>query len=288
MGARFSNSIRLVGACWRVLMLDKELLVFPLMSALALSSLSAIAVAPAVADGSIMARLEVFSRKVAEADDPRLLIMLFLIYFVAYFVMIFFNAALIACVRIRFAGGDPTVMDGLRAAGERLPQIFAWALLTSTVGFVLSQIENRSRGLMRFLVGLFGAGWAVATYFAVPVLVSERTGPIDAVRGSLLVIRHAWGESMISVVGLSVINSIGATAVAVIAIAGVFRFESSPPSAIALWIIAGASMVLLALVSSTLNTILRAALYAYAVDHNMPDDFDADLIRNAFSAERQS
>ena len=33
--------------------------------------------------------------------------------------MIFFNAALVACAIIRFRGGDPTVMDGLRAATAR-------------------------------------------------------------------------------------------------------------------------------------------------------------------------
>lgn len=288
MGAKIARAAKLMAACWRVLMLDKELLLFPLMSFLALASLLAGLIGPSVLDGTILDRLERFSRKAAEADDPRLLALLFLIYFVTYFVMIFFNAALIACVRIRFAGGDPTVMDGLRAAFDRLPQIFAWALLTSTVGFLLSQIENRSKGLMRFLVGLFGAGWAVATYFAVPVLVSERTGPIDAVKGSMMVIRHAWGESMVSVVGLSVLNSIGVTVAMIIAIIGAFRYQTSPPSAIAIWVIVAIFLFLLALVTSTLGTILKAALYAYAVDKNIPGDFDTDVIRNAFSTDRNA
>lgn len=288
MGAKISRAVKLMGACWRVLMLDKELLLFPLMSFLALTSLLGGLIGPAILDGTILDRLERFSQKAAEANDPRLLAMLFLIYFVTYFVMIFFNAALVACVRIRFAGGDPGVMDGLRAAFDRLPQIFAWALLTSTVGFLLNQIESRSKGLARFLVGFLGAGWAVATYFAVPVLVSERTGPIDAVKGSLMVIRSAWGESMISVVGLSVLNGIGVTLAMIVALIGAVRYQTSPPSAIAIWIIVAIFLFVLALVVSTLGTILKAALYAYAVDRNMPEDFDPDMIKHAFSTERNA
>ena len=49
----------------------------------------------------------------------------FAFYFCSYFVIIFCNAAIISCALIRLNGGEPSIGDGLAAAGSRLPQILA-------------------------------------------------------------------------------------------------------------------------------------------------------------------
>ena len=70
-------------------------------------------------------------------------VILFAYYVASYFVIIFFNSALVACAIIRFQGGDPTLKDGLAAAAARLPQILGWAIFAATVGMILRSIESR-------------------------------------------------------------------------------------------------------------------------------------------------
>ncbi len=56
---------------------------------------------------------------------------------VHYFIMTFFNAATVHSAALRMQGGNPNVMTGLKGVMSRLPQIFGWALVAATVGFVL-------------------------------------------------------------------------------------------------------------------------------------------------------
>src|SRR5262249_42533910 len=126
-----------------------------------------------------------------------------------YFVIVFFNSALVACAIIRFKGGDPTVSDGLRAAGNRFPQILAWALASATVGVILRAIESRSEKVAQFAAALVGAAWSIATFFVVPVLVVERVGPVDAVKRSLSVLTRTWGEALTANFGVGFIKFVG-------------------------------------------------------------------------------
>lgn len=45
---------------------------------------------------------------------------LFLWYYLNFFLVLFFNSALVACADIRLKGGDPPASDGLRTAVGRL------------------------------------------------------------------------------------------------------------------------------------------------------------------------
>ena len=190
MTGKFSRAFRIVKSCWKVLLLDKEILVFPLLSLITLGALLGVTVGPLWVSGELFTFLEAMSDSGETEVEIWTIAVCFLAYFVTYFVIIFFNSALIACVSIRFAGGDPTVMDGLKAATQRLPLIFAWALFTSTVGFILKMLESKSKGLMKILISFLGAGWAIASYFAVPVLVAEKAGPITAVKRSVSIIKR--------------------------------------------------------------------------------------------------
>lgn len=44
------------------------------------------------------------------------------------------------------------------------------------------------------LSGIFSALWGVATYFAIPVVVTEDVGPIRAIKRSSALLRRIWGE----------------------------------------------------------------------------------------------
>ena len=61
-------------------------------------------------------------------------------------------------------------------------------------------ITDTLKKYLGFLGGLLGGllefSWAVITYFVVPVLVTEKVGPVTAVKRSAAILRAKWGESL--------------------------------------------------------------------------------------------
>jgi Family of unknown function (DUF6159) len=284
---KIERAITLGVACWDVLMLDKEMLLFPIMSTVALLSVLGSGGWIVYSTPELFAYLQALMEQANPDQDPRFWLLVFVIMFVNYFIMIFFNAALLSCAMIRFAGGDPTVMDGLNSSVRRLPQIFVWALVTATVGWLLKILESRLKGLGRLFVGLLGAGWAVATYFAVPILVVDGVGPVDAVKRSVQAVRKTWGEALVGHIGLGALNLITTLIVVLIGVAGASVFAQNPVLGSALVTVAVVILLLGVLIVTTLSAILRAALYIYAIEGEVPMHFDRKLIRDAFQPDKR-
>ena len=278
-GGRIRNGWALARQSFRLLMLDKALLVFPLLSAISCFLVLGGFLAGAWASGIVEGE--------AAAEGPIGWLLLFAYYFVNYFVIVFFNSALVACAVIRFRGGVPTLGAGLRAARECLPQIAAWALLAATVGVLLRMIEERVQVLGRIVIALLGAAWTIAAYFVVPLLVVEKLGPVDALKGSAAVLKKAWGESIVGNAGVALITFLGTlllvllTGVATVALA-------IKLSSIAI-VVAGLGLIVLlvvlsALIGSALNSIVLSALYLYATEGKVPEAFAGARLEDAFVA----
>lgn len=273
--------------CWRVLMLDKELLIFPILSFTALALTVAGIVWPIYDSGY----LDTLVTEIQGAPDTASMAVLMAIGYgcmvVTTFIYVFFNAALIGCARIRFAGGDPTVGDGLRIAVGRLPLILAWSLVAATVGFLLSRVRDGKGLVGRIIGGLVGTAWAIMTYFAIPVLVMDRVGPVQAMKTSAGLIRRTWGETAVSEIGLSAVGFVAAIPACFLIFAGSALFETQPAVGAGLIGVALVMMALTALVVTTLSAILRTALYVYAVEGRMPAAFDRIDPRRAFGRDRR-
>ena len=253
---------------WRVLMLDKELLVFPLLSGLA-----CLLVLVTFAAGAFFADV---TRRGA-TGEAFTWVLLFAYYFANYFVIVFFNSALAACALIRFKGGNPTLDDGMKAAKARIPQIVAWALLAATVGVVLRMIQDRVEFVGKIVIGLIGAAWTIATYFVVPLLVVEKLGPVDAVKRSVTLMKETWGESLVSNVGIGLvvfIATIGFLVVAGSATVVLSAITGSTAILVTGLIVIAAFLVTATLVGSALNTIVLSALFLYATEKKVPQAFD--------------
>jgi hypothetical protein len=274
---RLRNGWQLGMESLRVLRTDKKLLVFPLLSGLAcllvmLSFALPLMNSPwanAVQNGQ-------------NPNDPLVYVVLFAFYFANYFVIVFFNSALVACAIIRFNGGEPTLGDGLGAAMARLPQIAGWSLVSATVGLILRAIESMDDRVGRFIAGILGMAWSVLTYFVVPVLVVEKVGPIQAFKRSAGIIRQTWGEAVAGRFGIGLIMFLLFLLALVPLIIG--AVVGGP----ALWIGLVLTLVLviiMALVSAAAQVIITAALYQYATDRGAPRQFDERLLEGAFGAK---
>ena len=278
---RLSRSWSLVKASWSVLRQDKELLLFPLISSLAMLAVVACFALPILGSGA----LDGLAR--GGGSTPLHYGIAFLFYVVQYFVIFYFNAALVGAAMIRLDGGDPTLGDGLRIASSKLGAIFGYALIAATLGLVLRMLQERVGFLGRIVVGLLGTGWTVATYLVVPVLVTRDVGPVAAVRESAVLLKRTWGENVIGQAGLGV--AFGLTQFAVIATGVAIIIAAALTESLPL-IIAAAVLLLSAvlftfLIHGALSGIYAAALYRFAADRESTPGFNTDALQLAFKAK---
>lgn len=277
MFERISRGMRLTKQSLQVLREEKSLLVFPILSGMACLAVLATFAAPLWLTGYAEGVLD----EQQMPNDPIAYAILFAYYFVNYFVIVFFNSALISCAIIRFHGGNPTIADGLGAATARLPQILGWAAVSATVGVVLKAIESRSEKAGQFAASLLGGAWSIATYFVVPVLVVEGLGPIAGVKRSFAILRKTWGESLVANFSVSLFVLVACLAAAIPAIIGIVI-----GNAVGLAVGIGITILLIiaiSLVAAALNTIIIAALYLYAAEGRAPQQFDEALLRGAYA-----
>ena len=274
---KFERSWQIMRASWDVLRQDKEILVFPAISGIALILIMASFAVPIFALGGI----ETVQRIARHNGTVGNLVVLFAFYFINYFVVVFFNTAIVACATIRMRGGNPTVGDGLQASGERIFEIAGWALVSASVGMILRVIEERSKLIGRIVAGLLGMAWGITSYLVIPILVNERKGPMEAVQESARLIKKTWGEELIGGFSFGLLFfALSLPAVLLIA-AGV----ASGKGFLALGFVAVAVIYVIALsvVQAALQGIFQAALYQYAKKGETPPGFDREVLNGAIT-----
>lgn len=274
---RFERSWELVKASVAVLRSDRQLLVFPLLSALCALLVSATFIAP-IAFGHVLSGL-------SGQEAPMWLWPLgFLFYLCQYFVIFFFNAALVGAARIRLDGGSPTLADGFRIASSRWTAILGYAAIAATVGLLLRAIEERAGFIGRWIIGLLGVAWTVATFLTVPVLVNSEVGPIDAVKRSAEMLKKTWGENLVGNVGVGLVFGI-ATFLWILAGVGLAVLVGQSGSGLAIAAVVAViviGLLLIGLVQSALQGVYAAALHRYAETGQAGAGFEGGLVADAF------
>ncbi len=280
MFERLSRSWTLVKASAAILMKDQSLLVFPLISGIA--ALLVIATFALPFGGFDV--LHELSRNDGKAAAGAHYAVLFAFYLVQYFVIFFFNTALVGAVMMRTDGGTPTVGDGLRIAVSKLPAIIGYSFIAATVGLLLRAIEERVGFIGQIVIALIGTAWTLATYLVVPVLAARDVGPLDAISESAELFKSTWGENVIGQAGLGL--AFGLIYFCVLIFAGMLVIAAigmhSVPL-IALTIIAAVgAMIITSLIHAALSGIYAAALYRYATGNASSSGFDGHMLEQAF------
>ena len=263
------RSFALVRTSWDILMADKKLLAFPVLSGIVTLIVILSFILPLVLVGSFL-----------NSSGVLFYVLLFAFYVVSYFVVIFFNTALIACVNAKLQGKDMSVGEGLSNSAQHLPAILGWAVLSATVGIVLHALERRSGLLGQIVLSVIGGAWALVTFFVVPVLILEDKGVFASLGESFGLVKKTWGESIVGsaslaiiFVAIGIVGFLGVLATIFIGNMAVFLI------ALVLFLIL---VVILAVIYSAMQGIFVTALYTYAKTGTVPAAFDRDLIQNAF------
>jgi len=279
---KFSRSWELVKQSFTILRSDKQLMLFPVLSAV-----SCFVVTAAIATGGAFLLLPARAAAIAAGErfnlnqSPMFLLGMFTLYVVNYFVIVFFNVALVGVANSRLMGGSWTFKDGLELAWERKGTILEWALVAASVGVLLRTLEERLGLIGRLIMRIIGIAWTLACYFVVPVLAFEDLTPIDALKRSSKLFRDTWGEKVIGGFSLSMVSLVLMLPGIGLPIAAAFL------AGINGMMVGLILMVLYFLVlsdfMSAVGGIFNAALYRYACFKQVPPAFSEELIASAWA-----
>lgn len=275
-----SRSFEIFKASLEVLKKDKEILLFPILS----GTFTVVAFLLLAFGGWVTGFFAAIARQEGLDESARILgyAALFVWYFVSWFIVLFFNTALVACARIRMEGGDPVTADGFKAAVDNLGAIAMWAAVSATVGVILQVIADRMKGLGDILKGLLGAAWSIATFFIVPVLIFEKRSLGDSIKQSTRLVKATWGEALTAHVGVGLVSFLISIPAVAFPILGGVLFGG-------IGVVAGLGIMILwwlgvAILSAALTGIFRTGLYLYATKGEVPSGLPAGLVKGAFTA----
>ena len=286
MAGKFARSWALMKASAAVLRSDKSLLVFPLLSGLCTLLVAASFLIPV---GVMMIGGGHAGDDFHERMSVGSYLLMFAFYLVQYFVIIFFQTALTGAALMHLRGEPTSVGAGLALARQKLPQIFGYALIAATVGLVLRMIQERLGLIGRLVVGFIGLAWTVATFLVVPILASQDTGPIDAVKRSVELLKRSWGENLIGNGGIGIVFGVAmvlAVLLGAVLIGAAFVLQSIVAIVLAVVVVV-LGLTLLGLIQASLQGIYSAALYRYAEAGDASVGFDHALLQQAFAPKKK-
>jgi hypothetical protein len=270
----------LMGQSLDVLRSDKELMWLPVFSGIACMAIAVIM----LSGGALLFLPQLRAMGAAGANghphmSQGMWAFTLLFYVVNYFIVIFFNVALVSIASDRIAGGHATMNDGLQVAWQRKGKILQWALLAATVGMLLRALEDRMSWLGRMVVSFIGITWTLATYFVVPLLAAEDVGPGEALSRSAQLFRETWGEELVGGFSFGLIFALLALPGAFLVLYGATRGRSQM---ILGTILAVVYWLLLAVVNAAVQGIFMAALYRYATTKEVPAGFNSGDLQGAW------
>lgn len=260
-----------------------------LIAIAALPLLALVALVALIAYGPGGAVLDAIRSAPREWHTTLLLVSAFSGYLLIWFVITFCNTIMVLATLSQLDTGRVSVGECFGIAVSRLPQIIAWSIFAATIGLALNMLSallKEKLGLIGSIIGVtFEATWAIATYFALPILVVEGVGPIDATQRSYQLMKRTWGESLGGNVGTGLLGL--ALMLPVLALQFWFAGSGGPGLGAMLPSLLLVTLLYVSAVSlfmAAVTGVLRSALYMFAVSGEAPRGFDPHVMSGAFQS----
>lgn len=253
---------------------DPELMVYTLFSLL-LSLIAGLV----VISGTVGLDVLTETSETSQSEEDAILLIHLAITFVGYLVIsvitVFWNSAIIASAHERLSSGsNPSFSYGIKQAMQCLPSIFAWGLISGTVGVILKILESTAQDQKSPLAAvamvtsfLLGAAWWMLTFFVIPSMVLDKNGVFDSMKTSPNLFKSTWGENVGATGGIGIIQFFASMLVVLVCFPLFFLGEYGIITGIILSIFA---FGLVTLFFTTVDSVNRASLFYYAKTGEMP------------------
>lgn len=104
--------------------------------------------------------------------------------YLAEFVIVFFQVALVAGADQVLRGEEPDIGSAKRLARQCLGPIAGWRVASFLVGLLLGAVSERGGVLGRMSAAVGAAIWSLVAFLVLPILAFEGIGPIAALKRS--------------------------------------------------------------------------------------------------------
>ncbi|MEK6908974.1 MAG: DUF6159 family protein [Nanoarchaeota archaeon] len=279
---RISTGWKIVKQSFQVIKHDKEILIYPILAGISILLVIGIL--------GILSILGIVGASIISPDLSYISLFFFFgaILVVSYFISTFFQAAIVTSATIRFSGKNPTLADGLRAPSKRILSLLAWGAISALVGTILSAIKrsssNRSQGITiasEIGTSLLGTAWKLITFFVIPIILFEKQGPIQSIKRSSTLFKKTWGENVTAQFSIAAILFLIILPFILLIILAIL--SGSQAFIITSIILLTISIIIVNILSISVNGILRAALYHYAISGKMPHIYDNNTVKQMFT-----
>ena len=270
--SRLSNGWEMAKVSLATINENRSLLLFPVMS-----TISIILILLTFFGGGFFLFADQLESAFADETTANIVLYvgIFIYYLINFFIVVFFNSALIHCAMLYFDGEEPTMSDGLNYATSKIGQIFGWAVVSATVGVLLQIIQNTGK-IGEFISSLIGVAWSILTFFVVPVLIYEDKNVFDSIKESGRLMKEKWGESLGANVGFGLFHFLGI----LLGIGIIFGFMAIEQPIIGI-VIGGLGILLISTIVSAAQTVFVAAVYNH-VKGRPTGNFDSNILDDAF------
>ncbi len=282
---RLRASFLLFKESFRFVWADKEMLWVPVLATIFQLFLFGILIITVLIPSGILSTV---TEAEPTQNSPTTYVFIFATYIISAFTLAYSQATIAHMVYVRMHNGNPTLSEGLRKAGSHVFALFVWACITSTVGMILRIIAERSQILMRIVIAVLGVMWSVLTYFVVPSMVIGNRSAFEAIGHSGGVFRKTWGETLVTSISLGLTFFVAIMVLIVVLVGGVAITGADPSALIIYGGIFIIAIILMVLLSSVLDSVLRTLLYVYATESALPPNFNHELLEQMLVRKEES
>src|SRR4051812_28691436 len=210
------------------------------------------------------------------------------VYMLSMFLATFFNVAFFHQILQALRGGPVSIQGGLKFAVSRLMAIFLWSLFAGVIGLLIKTLEERMAAVGQIILRIIGLAWSLASVFVIPVLIVEPgCNPLAVLRKSASTLKKTWGESLAGYVGLQ-FGGVLVFVVSLVFLVGAAFLASALKSgmimavAAVLWLV---GLLAFSYLTSVASQVYRCALYMYATDGNIPQPYSTEHLQMAWKTK---
>ena len=217
------------------------------------------------------------------------------LYIFSVFVATYLNVAFYTEILNAVRGGRVDIANGFKTANSKIIQIFFWACLAGSVGLIIKLIEERLDILGQIIMKIIGIAWSIAALFVIPVIVTEELtnrNPFSYLKKSSSIIVKTWGESLVGYIGFGTLNvlvfmcsfiiMLGINIFAMTVIKGGVGGTIAIACSVA-WLIL---IITFIYVVSVAEKIYRGALYLYASEGTIPEQYSREIMETAWKRKK--
>ncbi|MCB1827264.1 MAG: hypothetical protein KDH94_02480 [Coxiellaceae bacterium] len=205
---------------------------------------------------------------------------LLLFLFVIHQIAIHFTAALTHCAKQYFKNKPICITEGIKAANSHFIQLYNWNSYAGTIGIFFNIFQKALKNLKFYQRMFQGLSWIIGTHLVIPVIMNDKSGPVNSIKTSSELIRKTWGTNLKANFGFLPLLVLARFLTLIPLIVGAIKGGH-------LNILVGtgttvALIVLVSTISAATRSILNCALHIYASEGTVVPAYSEELIRKAF------